>query len=643
MSFDMLTPDAMATIHNGGQVDEPVLQILGIRKILSETRERYRLAVSDGKHFGHAMLATKLNKLVAEEKATKLSLIRLLKFVQNNVQDKKIVIIADAEVVVKDVDGKLGAPVSVTEIEKQNQNQGLGRHHPGPQEATMPQDTAGLPTPDVKPNVHNANPYTAAGAGAATTNPYARNTDTSKSNPYSSNRQGAASMDMGGPEEQRVPGGTSNFCPIAGLNPYGNKWTIKGRVTKKSDIRQFKNGNGKLFSFHFLDESAEMKCVVFTDFVDKYMPLIEKGKLYTISGGDLKAKNAQYNNLSSNYELIISGKSEIIEVADQSDGIPQMVYNFQSIESLSEREPGTCDIIAVVKSIEPVGEIVTKAGKELKKRNLGLVDETANISCTLWGDQAVSFPDDGQPHIISIKDARLSDFNHRSLSVGFQSEMEVDPDIPRCHALRGWYQDGGAQAELKTMSSMNTGPSRDPYSGERKPLSAIQDENLGTSLDGKADYLTAKAIVHIRRDKEICYQACPAQTKLGRDCQKKLLKDNGKFRCESCDETFGEFKWRMMMSVMITDHTDSLWVTLFQDSIEVMLQHDAQYMGDLQESENTEALNGILDEMIMKEFIVTIRVKSEMYQGTPSVRATVARMVPVDHAKEAERLLKEIP
>ena len=47
----------------------------------------------------------------------------------------------------------------------------------------------------------------------------------------------------------------ANILPINALNSYQNRWTIKARVTAKSDIRRYSNarGEGKFFSFDLLD------------------------------------------------------------------------------------------------------------------------------------------------------------------------------------------------------------------------------------------------------------------------------------------------------------------------------------------------------------------------------------------------------
>lgn len=44
--------------------------------------------------------------------------------------------------------------------------------------------------------------------------------------------------------------------PIQGLNPYQYRWSIKARVTNKSEKRNYKSGEGKLFSIDLADESV---------------------------------------------------------------------------------------------------------------------------------------------------------------------------------------------------------------------------------------------------------------------------------------------------------------------------------------------------------------------------------------------------
>ncbi len=57
----------------------------------------------------------------------------------------------------------------------------------------------------------------------------------------------------------------ARIVPIVALNPYQGRWTIKARVTAKSDVRRFHNtrGDGKVFSFDLLDaNNGEIRATI---------------------------------------------------------------------------------------------------------------------------------------------------------------------------------------------------------------------------------------------------------------------------------------------------------------------------------------------------------------------------------------------
>lgn len=84
-----------------------------------------------------------------------------------------------------------------------------------------------------------------------------------------------------------------NIVPIAALSPYTSRWTIKARVSSKSDLRRFNSqrGEGKLFSFDLLDkEGGEIRVTGFGGEVDKYFDVVQVGSVYLISKAGLQPK-----------------------------------------------------------------------------------------------------------------------------------------------------------------------------------------------------------------------------------------------------------------------------------------------------------------------------------------------------------------
>lgn len=116
------------------------------------------------------------------------------------------------------------------------------------------------------------------------------------------------------------------------------------------------------------------------------------------------------------------------------------------------------DVIGVCKRRGDVQTITTrKDNKELKKRDITLVDRTnTEVALTLWGKQAEDFEDDSNP-VVAVKGAKVGDFNGKNLSLLTSSVMLVNPDIQESHVLRGWYDNEGMNAESKSLAGQRGG------------------------------------------------------------------------------------------------------------------------------------------------------------------------------------------
>lgn len=66
---------------------------------------------------------------------------------------------------------------------------------------------------------------------------------------------------------------------ITSLNPYQNRWTIKARVSSRSDLKTYQNqrGTGQLFNFDLIDETGEIRVCCFNDVAKRFSDMIQTG------------------------------------------------------------------------------------------------------------------------------------------------------------------------------------------------------------------------------------------------------------------------------------------------------------------------------------------------------------------------------
>ncbi|VEL24934.1 unnamed protein product [Protopolystoma xenopodis] len=141
-------------------------------------------------------------------------------------------------------------------------------------------------------------------------------------------------------------------------------------------------------------------------------------KVYYVTRGTLKTANKQFNTTNNEYEITLNADSQIVTCDDSSESgdLPTAHFNFTAIDKLDSISPGSfADIVGVVHEASELTTIMAKASqRELRKRELGVVDSSGTlIRLTLWGDEAASFDSTNNPTIV-VKAAKVSDFNGQS-------------------------------------------------------------------------------------------------------------------------------------------------------------------------------------------------------------------------------------
>uniref|UniRef100_A0A0A9YUP1 Replication protein A subunit n=1 Tax=Lygus hesperus TaxID=30085 RepID=A0A0A9YUP1_LYGHE len=593
--MDQLTAGAIKTIMTGGEVLNPIVQILGSKIIPGHGVERYRLLISDGVHLNSfAMLATQLTPMLTRGELVDYTIIKITNHVITVVKnaekgDKRVMVVLGVEVIMHgaEVGHKIGDPTNFT---------------------------------DAMQNAEPSPPSTPARPPA----------------PTSSHQNGNVTRRSIDNTHLNTPSASGKTHPIMSLSPYQNSWVIKARVMSKSNIRTWSNakGEGKLFSVDLVDESGEIRATGFRDAVDRFYELLQENKVYLISRCQLKMANKKFSTLKNDYEMTFGDDTRIVPCEEDDSSIPTIQYNFVKLDSLQDAQAGQMlDFVGVCKSAGDIINLTSKTtNRELKKRDLSIVDQTqAAVTLTLWGSQAEEFNADGNP-IIAVKGGKVNEFNGgKSVGLVGGSVFNINPDIPEAHRLRGWYDGLSADTKFTSISASIEGGS----SGKWCTLAEAIEEKLG--YGDKPDYFSTYVnVMHVKTEKCV-YKACPTP-----DCNKKVIDQNtGQYRCEKCNKEFDSYKFRMMLSMNVGDFSGNQWVTLFHDAAEDMLGVSGDEVGRWQENESPE-FGEVFKKVTLRPYNMKLRAKVENYGDESRLKMTVMNAKVPDFKDRCRRLITEI-
>ncbi|KAG1705844.1 hypothetical protein DVH05_002409 [Phytophthora capsici] len=621
-----LTPNAVSMLYNKQAPDgfEPWLQVIDTKKIKPASGtggDRYRIVLSDGSSYISGMLATQLAPMMESESLKTNFVLQLKDFLVNEVQGRRILIVLSIGDIVPSFDC-IGSP--------QNIEGGKGPAVPAVAASAPPAAALGARSAAPAQSSYQqpqapANPYKQPPAAPSSYAPPV------KPAPSAYNR---------GPVVRQDP--NIRLSDIQSLNPYaGGRWTIKARVTTRSPIKNWTNarGSGKLFSVDLLDaKGGEIRATFFKEGVDKFYDTLREGGVYYFSGGKIKMANRRFSSVDNDYEITFDTHSDI-SPAPEDGQISQMHYAFKKIADI-ENVPAdsNVDVIGVVRDVGQVNEIMSKAGKQLFKRDILLVDDSnAEIKCTMWNERAQEDCSGWQNQVLAIKGCRVSEYNGRSISTVSSSNFTVNPAIPEAGHLVTWFSNGGNATQTKSLSSGGGGFGGGSLGSftERAVINDIKGKQLG--FGQKPDYITVKGTVNfIKHDSGVFYQACPK-------CQKKVVADVAQnFTCEKCQTSYPNCENRYILSVVLLDHTGSTWTTCFNDQGKVVMGgRTADEIGELRDT-NPALFESIFKDALFKQYVCRLRVKAENVQEELRVKASVMNLEPVNFVQESKDLLQAI-
>jgi replication factor A1 len=588
MSLSSLSEGVLQEIMvQNRQSDGPVLQIVQIKEISPKPNvpKRFRIALSDGRHFASAMCSQPMNAEIAKDAVKVHNIIRLSKYTVNETTGKKLIVIMDFELVSAAPTDILGSPSAIREDERP--------HPPAP---------APVPAPARPPPREDPRPRPAAAPARSS---------------------------------------AESFISIAALTPYICSWTIQAKVVHKTQMTHWSKpqSEGNLFSVTLKDKSGtEIRGTFFKADADKFYPILELDKVYTITGGRVKNENRRFSTVQNDYEITFGSDTRFDEVAD--DGlIGGRAYKFA--ESLRDvqglKEQTIVDVVAVIKEIEEAVDVTTKKGASHRRRLFLCDSSNVQMELTLWDKDALNFPSDAVGRVVQIKDARVSEFNGKQLGTTNGTMIDIRATEPKARELERWWANGGDQGRFESASTGGVdGGNTWGY------LAVINERRLGTKKDN-SDYLTFFGQVNevvITPGRLLYYNACPAT-----GCKNRKVEENGgEMVCKTCGAKVTTARERFSFAFKAADFTGSGIITALGDDAigQPILGYGAHEWAELTKKEDMEGCKRIVREGWFADFKIKVRVKADDYGGELRPKMTAVSVVRTNYADAAKFFAAEI-
>ncbi|CAG2165033.1 unnamed protein product [Oppiella nova] len=265
-------------------------------------------------------------------------------------------------------------------------------------------------------------------------------------------------------------------------------------------------------------------------------------------------------------------------------------------------------------------------------------DILAEVRLTLWRREAEEFAGcTGQ--VMAIKNAIVGDFRGRTLSCAPNATLELDPDLPEAHILKGWYERelalGGA-GNLKSVQPLSKA-SGDAANGANEYRFLAQINEQSVPQDGQSLYYNCKGtVVATNRADRHLYKSCG-----NNGCSKKVREENGFYFCDKCGHNGHQFQWRLMLSVLVSDATGDQWVTAFHEVAEKLIGRPVAELSALYES-SVDEYQALVSALLFRTFQLRCGSKVDEYNGERRVKSTCYSAQPVDPIQRARQLMASI-
>jgi replication factor A1 len=465
-----------------------------------------------------------------------------------------------------------------------------------------------------------------------TNNTYSNNNASTTSNNY--NRQNVKNNHEQTGDYDRHK--KSYYQPLTSLTTFSKDIQLFVRVVKKGELKTFNSkGGGNLFTFTIMDsDGTEMQATCFNRACEKFFNLIRENSVYEIIGGYVKINDKKYSSLKSDYKLIFDENTRIEEKEDDGT-IKENSFSFVKISEIgSYQTHSIVDVFAYVLEAHEKFLKNTKIGEQMIRKLVIADDSEFKIELTLW--KQFTELDIKQGQVISIKSAKVGDFNGRNLSSVDDTMILIDPMIREATELKLFCENF---KDWKTHSGMGgTGATGDNTANTT--ICYIKDvlNALETEPDDRIPFSKIKAtICTINHSEKNFYPGCPEKT-----CRKKLQQDTYMWTCNACGKQAQKPTYYYTLSLRIKDVSAEHWIDIFGDLGAKLFKITCEEYKDLIVNRDELKLKEISNGLEFRTFYFVVKPKMQVYNNIPKKKLNVYKIDNFEVVADSRRILKNL-
>ena len=504
-----------------------------------------------------------------------------------------------------------------------------------------------------------------------------------KSPPYIENKSNNANnmnnfIERENPEYTNYSQDEKTYTSLKLLTTLSKDYKLLVKVTSKGEVKQYKSGKGKLFSFVMMDELGnKMQAVAFDKAVDKFIDEITENEIYEISGGYLRTSDKKFDPPGSDYKLIVTESTTIIKKNDEEknfkDKFTDPDNKFWSLNEVKDAPVNT--IVNVVCIVADKGETNykdTKSGSILIRKMYVMDQSSEKMELTLWRNLTQLNVNNGD--ILVCKKIRVNDFGGKNLTSTTESKIYINPiitDFPEIskeiQSLKIYSEQNELNKDInqdeKNSNNNNANNNikkkeeiknniisnnisaniiqKKEYNDKIVYIDYILDEMnkyIMTDFDHRFPFYKIRATVtHLGHTEKNFYPGCP-----NRECNRKLTFANGDWICQSCRQSFKNPRYYYSLNIRVKDCSSEYWVDIFGKPAEMIMNISADDYRNILVNRDEEKLSQISEGVEYKEFYFLLKVKLNKYNDTTKKKFTATKIEKINKKENIGRLINDI-